>query len=59
VELNEIIKDGELERVSNLLDPEEVKYAGEAGLTDILTLQKLCQENTFVDLSRVAMEELE
>ena len=38
VELDEAIMDAELERVVNLLDPEERKYASEAGLTDILAL---------------------
>ena len=59
VEVQELMLDGELERVANLLDPEEVKYAGEAGLTDILTLQKICQEIPATDVSKEAVEKLE
>ena len=43
----------------NLVDVEDAKYAGEAGLMDILTLQKMCQENSMVDLSVKAMQELD
>ena len=36
MEVNELVQMGELERIKNSLDPEEAKYANEAGLVDIL-----------------------
>ena len=45
VELNEMMQDTQLERVVNMVDVEEAHYAGEEGLLDILTLQKMCQEH--------------
>lgn len=36
MEVNELVQMGELERIKNSLDPEEAKYANEAGLVDLL-----------------------
>jgi hypothetical protein len=55
VEISDMVADGELERAVNMLDLEEAKYAGEVGLLDILTLQKLCQDHYTTDLSKEAV----
>lgn len=52
IEVNEIVQMGELERVKNSLDPEEVKYVNEAGLVDLLQIYKLQEAHCTTDLPR-------